>query len=300
MDVLGNYQQGIEALEDITHLGDVGLSPIVNRVYFYMSELKKKAEDNFAPRSPQNVEDFLGKAILKIAHEYLQKKNGITQVCFSKRTEGLELFKWNRLLEILPSVLSVINCFDYIGKIDLILHKSGLVVEGNVCYGQEIESNRQHVYTQFRKMVQNQSLLTFSIDDVGNDKYYKLKLVADVSHDWNKAYCVDLTDRCGIVLGISNIFEQYRLEKSDDLGGHLCLRITDQLELRRYPQVPDDFTPACGEEILHFSFLFRPVSLIIPRRGVVRPIDNLQKSGDTGRGTVERFRYIDFFSLLHS
>ena len=97
---------------------------------------------------------------------------------------------------------------------------------------------------------------------------------------------------------------------------HVCLEITPELELRRYSRIPDQLKRELNSnksqvpQIVHFPFLFRPVSIIIPDKGKLRLLYEISISGDTGSGTslvqkqevasksIPKFKYIDIFSLM--
>ena len=315
---INNYQQGIKALQDLHLLGDSDLVPLLNQLHYHLYKVKEdRKDDSHLLSTYQKLECFLQENISEIIRSFFIKKEKVNQLNFEKKVDGMTLEKWNRLIEVLPATLATVEILDCRGMIDIKLNEENLIITSDICNDQSFEEKRQIIYSQQRKIIKNRSLMTFNLGHSEMCGFSRLSLIVDISHTGHLAYCINIKQEQGMVLGVSNIFEHYKIDEDTRLGmikklkKCICIEITDQLGLIRHDKVPDFFESVkCKKEILYFNFLFRPLSIIIPDRGRIFPIGDIQSLGDTGSGNVitikqefekffqYRFRYLDFFSLM--
>ena len=311
-DFQQDFISGMETLEDIQALGENHLNPLIDRAAFHISEINRKAEFSFKNLNQfSEVKSFLEKTIDQLLTNYTLKDLGAHQVLFQKKYESMSLESWNKLLSVLPTSLHIVSVFNFVGTQNIQLSEKGISFRGLIKTDQNITKFRELVYKASRKLLKEKAILTYTIEDLEDERMCWLELKVDTSHDENLSFCVDLTDNLNLWLGFSNIFDAYKItgEQASTLPRHLVIEINENLDIQKHYRVPDRFTGTIKDkEMLHFSFLFRPVSIIIPKKGRVINKSALQKNKDTGSGLEQQevenrsnnsFRYIDFFSLIN-
>jgi hypothetical protein len=311
-DLHQDFVSGMQALEDIQTLGDNHLNPLVDQAAFHIGEIHRKAELSFENLNQfSEVKNFLEKTIDQLLTNYTLKDLGAHQVLFQKKYESMSLENWNKLLTVLPTSLHIVSVFKFVGTQNIQLSDKGISFRGLIKTDQNITKFRELVYKASRKLLKEKAILTYKIENLDDERMCWLELKVDTSHDENLSFCVDLTENLNLWLGFSNIFDKYKIsgEQASMLPRHLVIEISEDLDIQKHYRVPDRFTGTIKDkEMLHFSFLFRPVSIIIPKKGRVMNKSTLLKNKDTGSGLEQQevenrsnnsFRYIDFFSLIN-
>jgi len=312
-ELIYNYIQGMDVLDDIQTLSNNGLTPLINQASFHLSEVRRKAEKSINNiESFQKVSSFLEDTLDCMIRNFFLDKFPGRQLLYQKTENPIGLKVWNRLLGVLPPVLTVVQVFPFIGTINVQVREDKVIFRGLAKVNGDIQKYRKLIYAMTRKLLAQESLFTFKVEDAGKEGMYWLELSLDVSHDVSKVYRVDLREKHGVLLGFSSIFKNYSLPISEveNLGRHLCIEINDEMKVEKFYRIPDHYLKTFGDrELLHFPFLFRPVSLIIPKRGNVVSANSIREFKDTGSGfskqeqdvdnrKLSHYRYIDFFSLI--
>ncbi len=313
-ELIYNYSQGMDALEDIQSLSGNSLTPLINQASFHLSEVRRKAEKSVSNiESFKKVSTFLEDTLDCMMKKFFLDKFPGRQLLYQKTQSPISLKVWNRLLGVLPPVLTVVQTFPYIGTINVQVREDRVVFRGLAKVNTDIQKYRKLIYVMTCKLLKQDSLFTFKVEDVGREGYYWLELCLDVGHDVNRVYRLDLREKHGVILGFSSIFKNYSLPISEieNLGRHLCIEINEDMKVDKFYRVPSHYLKSFGDrELLHFPFLFRPVSLIIPKRGNVVSASSIREFKDTGSGFSKQeqdvdsrsnfhYRYIDFFSLIN-
>jgi len=312
-----DFEKGISTLEDIQYLSEFSISPLIGRAYFHLSEMKRKA-DALKLGSVAGfdlVAKVLDEKLADIFNDYFSNKSKFKSYIYVKETEKIDLQKWNLILEVIPEVLSVVSLFSYHGEVEVGLNDNRLVVSGLVRQDQCLEFNRKFIYVVTRKLI-----LSFAVTESGRNGLFKLDLKADFSHDESLVYRVLFQPNAyeKYLIGFSNIFCHYRANVDDlkMIGDHTVVEVCNDLSVRHLNKIPDlTRIESANKEILHFPFLFRPVSIILPMKGSLST-DSFSRSLESGsmNGTTKdlkndeqkrkqdvAFSYhtIDFFSLFN-
>ena len=311
-NVTKEFEQGMQTLEDIQALSDFSLSPLVDRAAFHFSEIHRKAEFSFENlNSYSKVQSFLEKTIDNLLTHYILRDVVTHQVLLQKKYDDMSLESWNKLLEVLPTSLHILNIFKFIGTQNIQICNEGISVRGLIKTDDTITRYREVVYRASRKLLEHKSILTYKIEELEDERLCWLELKVDMDHSEKWSYNVDFSESLGMTLGFSSIFHKYKINSTQalELPRHLVIEISPELEILKYYKVPDHYAWDCkGKEILHFSFLFRPVSIIIPKTGFLERRPSNANFEDTGSGLEEQevknqikstYRYIDFFSLIN-
>jgi hypothetical protein len=311
-EIYQEFVNGMQTLEDIQALGENHLNPLIDRAAFHIGEIHRKAEFSFENLNEfEKVKGFLEKTVDQLLTNYTLKDLGARQVMFQKKYESMSLANWNKLLSVLPTSLHIVSVFKFVGTQNILLSDKEIVFRGIIKTDETITKFRELVYKGTRKLLKEKSILTYKIDQLEDERMCWLELKVDMSHDDNLSFCVDFREELGLWLGFSNIFDSYKVspEQARDLPRHLVIEINEELEIQKHYRVPDRYTRTIKDaEMLHFSFLFRPVSIIIPKKGRVINRATLEHIRDTGSGLDQQevenqkynsFRFIDFFSLIN-
>ncbi len=310
---LKDFENSINTLEDIQLLTEYSLSPVLSRAYFHLSEMKRKADfaSSGQVASYDLVLKVLDEKLENIFTNYFSNKSKFKDFSYSKKTDLIDLKKWNLVLESIPEILSVVSLFNYHGKVKIDLDHNRVLVKGIILEDKNLAFNRKLIYLITRKLLKSNVLLTFNLEKSSRAGLYGLVLRADISHDESLIYKVQFNES-NILLGFSNIFPQYRthVEALSDVGEHTVVEIRSDLSVKTFcGRVELSKTDSANKEILHFPFLFRPLSIILPVKGHLGAdtfLKSLERTfKDTGsEGQNQKpesrvqYRFIDFFSLF--
>lgn len=300
-----DFEKSLSTLEDIQLLSEFALSPLIGRAYYYLSEMKRKADEKTT--SPvtkfDNVSKVLDEKLESIFSDFFSNKTRFKGFDYSKSTSKIDLKKWNLILDVVPEVLSVVTLFNYHGSVNVRLDENRLLVSGMILEEGHLQMNRKFIYVVTRKLLRQKVLLTFSLEKTARPGLFRLDLKVDISHDEALVYKVkfNVGPKENYCVGFSNIFCHYRalLEDVKEAGEHTVIEVGNDLAVKTFQGVPDlSRLESANKEILHFPFLFRPVSIILPVKG------NLSSEaftrGLTGEQDVSAYyRTIDFFSLFN-
>ena len=304
-----DFEKGISTLEDIQLLSAFSISPLIGRAYFHLSEMKRKADELTIGQSARfdAVSKVLDEKFSSILSDFFADQSKYQGFEFNKSTSKIDLKKWNLILEILPEVLSVVSVFNYRGSVEASLDENKMSFEGMIIEDGHLEINRKFIYIVTRKLLRQKVLLTFDLEKVAKIGMYRLNLKVDISHDETLVYKVNfkLNQSESYLVGFSNIFCHYRILADEfiKIGGHNIIEINNDLTVKSYVGLPElSRLDSANKEILHFPFLFRPISIILPMKGNLSS-DALLRSLNDGpnreQDVSKYYRTIDFFSLFN-
>lgn len=304
-----DFEKGLSTLEDIQMLSEFTVSPLVSHAYFYLSELKRKADAISSGQVSHfdQVGKVLDEKLTSIVEGFFGNKTRFKDYAFYKNTQKIDLKKWNLILNTIPEILSLVTLFNYHGNVDVRFDVSRLLVSGLILENGNLERSRKLIYVITRKLLRKKVLLTFNLEKTASSGLFKLDLKADLSHDESLFYCVNfkVTKSEHYLVGFSNVFTQYRAHLDDlkAVGEHNVVDIGSDLSVRYCMGVPElTRLESANKEILHFPFLFRPLSIILPMKGNLvteafsRSLDDENKRK---QDVSKYFRTIDFFSLFN-
>lgn len=321
-DYQSEFQKSLDVLEDIQYLSSFSVAPLLGQAYFHLSEFKRKAD----ARSKKSISEFkeiskaLDEKLELIVCEFFSNKSKFKSFEFKKDIAKIDLNKWNVLFEVLPEILSVVSLFNYHGMAEVQMNENRVLISGMVLQDSTLEMHRRLIYVITRKLLRKKVLLTFSLSESGRGGLTRLELKADISHQDDLIYKVlfkpSFQDQ--IVVGFSNIFCNYRRNFDDVkmLDEHAVIEILSDLSVMQKEKIPDySSTESANKEFLHFPFLFRPISIILPIKGNLStdPFLNLLDLGSMNETMREKnteqkskqdvsysFHSIDFFSLFNT
>lgn len=312
-----DFEQGLGTLDDIQTLGDVTLSPLITRVHFHMCEIRRKAEESVSSLEPFiKISNYLEASVDTLFKNYLFNKFSGSQLNYQKNVKNFGLQEWEKVFTCLSPLLKVAEAMPFERRLLVQLNKNTINIKGKISGIEDIVKYRPMIYAATRKLLEAHCILTFDIKEsktFNEDDMYDLELKVDISHNDSDIYALDLSEEKELLIGFSNTFHNYKLSPTEikKLDRHLCIEVTEDLSVEKHYRVPDRISRDLEDkEFLYFSFLFRPVSIIIPKRGKLLSINSIRHFGDTGSGHSRRqqevgaikkftYRYIDFFALIN-
>lgn len=300
-----DFYYGISALEDLQKLSDTELSPLIYRARHHFSEVKRSYEAQevkilAVPRLHTFFRNFLIKNVKKL------KGPRIPKIFLEAQTQDFNLKVVDKLLEVLPEVMKGLERLPFQGDMKVEVNENQAKFSARALIDQTLEQHRVFLYSLTRKLLRENILLTYQVLD-GH-----LSVILNYAHDEKQVYGLDLTESLGIVLGVSCIFPMFRgfSEELKNVGRHFCVEIKPDLKIEKFYRLPERvLAQEFQGEVLHFAFLFRPVSIIIPKEGALYDSHLFGLNGGTGSDRIRTqqdveknqdqvHRYIDFFSLL--
>ena len=304
-----DFERSLSTLEDIQMLSEFSVSPLVSHAYFYLSEMKRKADAQAGGEISKfdQVGVVLDEKLASIIDGFFGNKAKFKDYSYQKQTNKIDLKKWNLVLETIPEILSVVTLFNYHGQVDVRFDEGRFMITGLILEDGNLERSRKLIYVLTRKLLRAKVLLTFNLEQTAKTGLFKLVLKADLSHDDSLVYRVHFkVDKDQhYMVGFSNIFCQYRAQMTDvrQVGEHTIIEINSDLSMKHYMGIPElTRIESANKEILHFPFLFRPVSIILPVKGnlVTQAFSHSLDDEKTRKQDVSKhFRTIDFFSLFN-
>jgi len=312
-----NYQTdfdlSLSTLEDIQYLSEFSLSPLIGRAYFHLSEIKRKADAMNSGQVAQYdmVARVLDDKFGSIITDFFSNKSKFKGYDYYKESDKIDLKKWNLIFEVTPEVLSVVSLFNYHGHVETKLDEGRILISGMILDDGSFAVNRKFIYVATRKLLRQKVLLTFNLEKTARTGLLKLDLKVDISHDETLVYKVNfkVNSKESYMIGFSNVFCHYRtlIENVRAIGDHHIIVVDSDLTMKHFFGVPDlSRLESANKEILHFSFLFRPISIILPMKGNLST-DHFSRSLSSNHDDEQKreqnvstyYRTIDFFSLFN-
>ncbi len=302
-----NIEKGKDAFEDLHLLADPVLFPLIGRAYHHFSEVATSTYQKDFLKDLPVLQKFIHDSFQNLLEDFFLKKGDGLLWNLMKDENHLEVKHWEKILAVLPDVLQVVGCFKFKGCVSIDVSPNGLIFKGEIFNGQSIKDHRLTIYKAFRRLLSKKTLLTFDVVEQDNNFATELRLWADISHDEADLLSYEfkpkgIKENQSISIAFSHILKNYCISLSDleSLGDHITIEITPNLEVIKREKLPENFKSVFEHsEIIHFHFLFRPISLIIGSKGKNLPHYAL---GGTGRdlfGTSQEVgKIFDLFSLL--
>lgn len=308
-DYQSDFEKSLSTLEDIQLLSEFSVSPLVSHAYYYLSEMKRKA-DAIASTSVAEYEQVgkvLDEKLASIISEFFGNKSRYKEFNYTREVEKIDLKKWNQVLETIPEILSIVTLFNYHGEVDVRFNEGRFLISGLILQDGNLERSRKLIYVITRKLLRSKVLLTFSLEKTARTGLFKLDLKADLSHDESLVYRVlfNVNKDEKYLVGFSNVFCQYRahLEDVKLAGEHNIIEIRTDMTIKHTMGIPElSRIESANKEILHFPFLFRPLSIILPMKGNLVSTTQSRSQDDENKrkqDVSKYFRTIDFFSLFN-
>jgi len=310
------YLNCIKTLEELQSVNNGNTDSLVSLLYqnllsykFQVENSRKNFENLF------NIKETIKEKVESIFIDFFSNKKMFKEFEISKLNQmELSLEGWNNLLDVLPEFLTVASIFKFHGKVQIAFRKNVIVIDGLIRNDPYIETQRSIVNEVTKKLLKRNQLLTFSAADSERTGLSQLKLKLDCSFNPEQVYRIDLLERVGekSLLGFPNNIANYIIDPTLEsiAQKHLIVEIDQELNVRSNTDLLDSIALSSQKTLLHFNFLFNPVTLVLPSRGTISKKASLLAIGNNDSqnyGIINserkqdvffRFYTIDLFSLF--
>ncbi len=274
-----NYEhsllEGLNSLNDLRKVVGWDKQLFIDQAIHHFNKLY----NTFSDRRVRGLEKYDSVLALITKHffEDLKKEfmglEDIKTFYILKKTEIIDTEYWDKVFSAFDDIVSALRMFPFTGHIQLIVDKNGLKFKGRMKNITVDSDLRKNSYELTRKFLAREVFLTYKLHSVDSSEGPEFELNFDFSNDNSKVYHIDLTDQYGFYLAFTNTFSNYLCTLGDleKIPSHMCVEITNKLSIKKHKSsdLKELFQEADDKTILHFPFLFRPLSMIIPGRGSI-------------------------------
>ncbi len=302
---LKDYKHGMDAIEDLHILAEPGLSPVINRVHYHLSEIRRKAElslENHPGLDP--IKEKIQNEFIFLLEEAALTIENCRQLIIRETRSTLNLMQWGRLIETVPNAVKLISLFPVEGLIEASYTEKNLTIKAKLESYHDLSSIKADVYKLSREFFNKKCLPTFTVGEA-----HQVIFNFDFSHVEDFIYNVDLVKRR---VNLSNIFPDYQIpiQKIEAIHNQTALIMSASgkfyyFEKLNSEAVKKSIAAGAKPALFHFPFLFRPLSIIIPRDGDIAPINGFNGTGCEKLLTDRAFgkpskpvHSLDIFSIL--
>jgi hypothetical protein len=308
------YNKGLDVLGDLYQTSSSETRSQLEQLYYQMGLLKNQAEIE-----SEKIEQFQNiKFLLQEQLEYSLKlfvrrnKMGIVKTNWTDISK-VSFSKLNRIVEVMPFSYFALKFFNIKRKVNYIIDENAIVASGEIDDLVDLDKVRSQAYALTKSMFARKVILTYEIDENEIEEKPTLRLIFDYSNHEDYTYAVKVDEKGSGTLGLPSNFKSYRItrDKFNKMDKHHIVIVTKDFQVKKVLTSPEKLRAKLPKsEIIHFPFLFRPLSLIIPREGEILYSPQIMDNISTGcmdapkqelafqNKTSNNFIYFDFFSLF--
>jgi len=295
----GKYNQTLTALNELFEMVDLKDLTKVSEVYSRVNSLKAEVEKSFKLDKHPAVKNLLERELDGLLLSFAEKNHSLQQVSVQvDRNQDIEA--WNRNLTWTTKVLELVTLFQPQGNFACTMTANKLTLKFDRLGDFDVELVRPRSYSLTRELLDHQGMLTFNVLEDG------LEFVLCWEEHQNYLWVFQEAET-GIHFALPKLISNYEItsESLAKKGKHLTYTFDRNFSLRETENLQNS-EQKDAQTILHFSFLFRPVSFIIPYEGQILPATRIQgKPGwqplwsgqDVGQISIQ---FIDWFKLIQS
>ena len=293
-ELFKSYQKGLSVIEDLQMLTNYEVTPLIHNIYHYFSEMNKAAQYLTEDKNRFfNIKARLEENFNSAIRNFLLEQKNIKQVNFYNNLKEGSLDNWDRFTEVFPLCLSIIKILPFTSFMEFELNPDIIKVRGEISEDLKPKKLRKDIYFNTRKLFKKKAIMTFKVleSDTMNNT---VELSIDISHKKDSFVCVCF-EESGLILGLSNTFNHYRINIPSffKLPNHPVVEIKSDLTVKSWNSQDLNKKELTNKKITHFRFLFRPLSIIVPK---VKQ-DFFTRNIHEIKNINGKFHYMDFFSL---
>ncbi len=302
------YQKCLKALEELQFSKENEKDILLSVLYQNLLSYKFQVENYLKQRdSLDSVKETLQEKIDFILSNFFSNKKMFKEFEFIKTTNmELSLEQWNNLLDLLPEFLTVATFFKFHGKVKILFVKNYIVIDGLIRFDPYIESQKTIINEITKKLLKSNFLLTFNSSESERTGLSHLRLKLDCSFDPEIVYRVDMKENLGVVnlLGFPNCVANYLSNPIElsQVNQHLIIEISEEFAVKSSIGSVDIIDRVSEKSLIHFDFLFKPVTLVLPNKGVIAkksPLIAIGNEDFRNYGMIESERKQDVFFRFH-
>ena len=266
--VKSHFDQSLTTLDDLYTLGGMELYPLFDRLHFHLDQMKEGGmlgEGKFPELKKLFTEKITG-----YLDQFYQAAEAKTQFNIVPYYENMSLHDLETTCGVLPVIFEAGSLFKFSGPTKMVIKSSEIIFKGRTSSKLNFAELREETYRMIRHFLNKKVLFTFEIFELSDPEYIDLEFKFTYHSKDSGYYMINNPEQMSFVF--DSFVKKFVLNSSEAMmkGKHEVYLIDKNCTLKTFSnksikQVFDSSVelPFDGTTILHFPFLFRPLSLII-------------------------------------
>ncbi|MFN8369102.1 MAG: hypothetical protein U0T83_00585 [Bacteriovoracaceae bacterium] len=272
--------KSLAVLEDLRVLSPASNDRLIDQLNFYLNNIQNPAIVTPSENVFSKIVGVLDNQIEFIVENFCKIRPDIKEVSVTNNIETNNLKGRELLFDNIDLMLKAYEVLGMFGSFILKIDAKGVSLTGLVNLENISEAKKINVYKITRLFLKKKILFTYKLHSKNG---FAVELFFD--------FFYTSTTGCSLFDNQLNKYE-INFEKFYKLNNHACLEITDEMHLIRYKAISEAVKLSKSQKIIvHFPFLFRHISLIIPSREEF-------ESGSL-RNKLSEPMCFDFFSIFN-
>lgn len=251
--------RSIETLLDYREIARSMDKGFIDQAIFYIFNELESKQKQYSDSNLSNVFDVLKMNFENTFFDYSVQNKPLNQLSFNYLS-NVELYSWEKAQELLEDISLFISYFSPEGALTTELSKNSLKITIKTSPEKISTSFREQVYSYFKSMLSKNILLTFRLRNNNRIEFFW-----DFEPSGSCMAKFDLEKDSGYL--IDSYFFKYSCteERFRKFGKHNIIFFNKNGKIEKLEQSPHKFkNDLTNYNFYHFSFLFRPLSLILP------------------------------------
>ncbi len=280
-----NFSKTIECIEDLYVLGDSSLYPLFDRLFFQVDELSRLSESKQDAICPKynSIQNLFQKHIERLILVYFGSQSQSCQVAFCSDLDTASIDRIDFICELLPQVFNCGSTFNFEKKLAIKINENIITFKGKVNLPQNLEKLRLDCYRLTRTFLNYKVLFTFKSLEADKENLYDIEFRFTIPDELDNVFGIKLSPSKWISFPSFVADFQLSLDALMTMGNHTIYKVDENYQLKTSSMHEiENFSQKDKAVVLHFPFLFRPISLIIPGEGIVVDKSTLSRQSSTG------------------
>lgn len=275
------YQNSSDIIKDLKKIMPKTDHQIIDQLEYCIGVINDASLKESVVKNFSSMKSIVDKELQCILKEFFYKNNDHLKAEIKYDASEITFFTLEKVISMMPELTELLECIGVKDQIVIDVNNNGLSIK---CYYHDSDTslkNRVRIYAVIRKLMLKKVIFTYSVN-------HSMDLFFDYSNDEKMCYLFELNDGLKSKMLFSNIINNYRILPDEiyHLAKSYTIEVNDFLKVKTYPNLPDHYVkrlPNLGDEkdFFYFNFLFRPILLILPSRG------NLVDLRDVNMGIID-------------
>lgn len=295
MERVRSYSKVKNALHDLKTVVDKDYEDVANAALNHLDEM----DIDYRFHWSKNYENFKALADLfefqfkHVVSFYLKHNGLIKDFKLNIENRSFSLNSWNKTLGELDLFSRLLVLFPLKNHLKIELKNEMILVTSEIFKSDVDLDKRGMAYKLTRDYLKAKQWLTYSITE-SDSHYAQVTFKIDLSHNEGREYLFEVRQKSFLSFSASIKNYQVTFDKIDSHLEHMVLEVDENCQLQIHNQISELPNLENGQfSLFHFPFLFRPVSLIIPTRGI------LGEKADRSQDREIVIAEIDFFDAFN-
>lgn len=292
-----HYQEGLNGLEELKYLADKELSPIIDRITHYLIQLKESHAQERDLDNLSSLKELLLMRIQSLIKNKFMNSKRLTALSCRPLFQQINGESWDALLRFLPKILDFLEFLQVYDALEVTIYDDRLEIHSRWDRGSVDLENGQKIADQMiKEVLASQNFLTI---DCRQEEIILLFFFAIKGQNYFSAEIAQTQ------VALPEHYFHYLLStpypQIKSLGRDMTIELMDDFSfvfnplslavLLQHQYKNSEFMQM--KKIFYFPFLFKSISLIIPIKGKILPIDGLNMNDHHEDDLGKRILYSD-------